>query len=334
MDRPRDAEQWVLAFAGTGMKAFGMRTLAAALAILGIGATPSVAATPITLLYTPGDSFTESYVAKDRGIFAKHGLDVTLTVGQNGSVITAALVAGSAQIGAPTPTVFLQAHEQGVDLVILASANRNPVQPPNSETGIVAREGSNIHAAADLVGRKLAVQGLGGTIDVLTKKWVQTRGVDYRKVDWIEMQFPTMPDGLKTGLADVVSVVDPFLHRILAAKIGYRIGDFGDVMPPGTMVVVYAATRDWAQAHADSVAAFRASLDEAKKFVEDSANAAAVKASIANYVHLPPQAASLIQIPANLDWQPQPYGLYFWIATTREQGLISRAPDAATLIAP
>jgi len=299
-----------------------------------IAASPAPAATKITLLYTPGDSFTESYVAKDQGIFAKHGLDVTLTVGQNGSVITAALLADSAQIGAPTPTVFLQAHEQGVDLVILASANRNPVQPPVSETGIVAREGSNIHSAADLVGKKHAVQGLGGTIDVLTKKWVETRGVDYRKVDWVELQFPTMPDGLKTGLADAVSVVDPFLHRILGAKTGYLIGDFGEVMPAGTMVVVYAATRDWAKAHADAVAGFRAALDESKAFVEDPANAATVKASIASYVHLPPQAAAFIQIPANLDWRPLPQGLAFWIATTREQGLIKTAPDAATLIAP
>jgi len=100
-----------------------------------LAASPVCAATNITLLYTPGSSFTESYVAKDQGIFEKHGLDVTLTIGQNGSVITAALIAGSAQIGAPTPRVFLQAHEQGVDLVILASANRNPVQPPVSETG-------------------------------------------------------------------------------------------------------------------------------------------------------------------------------------------------------
>jgi NitT/TauT family transport system substrate-binding protein len=305
-------------------------TLAACLA----AASPVAAATKLTLLYTPGDSFTESYVAKDQGIFAKHGLDVTLTVGQNGSVITAALLADSAQIGAPTPTVFLQAHEQGVDLVILASANRNPVQPPVSETGIVARAGSNIHSAADLVGKKLAVQGLGGTIDVLTKKWVATRGVDYHKVDWIEMQFPLMPDGLKTGLADAVAVVDPFLHRILGAKTGTLIGDFGDVMPPGTMVVVYAATRDWAQAHADAVASFRASLDAAKAFIEDPTNEAAVKASIASYVHLPPQAAAAIQIPTNLEWEPRPYGLFFWIATAREQGLISRAPDAATLIAP
>ena len=49
-------------------------------------------------------------------------------------------------------------------------------------------------------------------------------GVDYRKVDWIELQFPTMPDGLKAGLADAVSVVDPFLHRILGTKTGYVIG--------------------------------------------------------------------------------------------------------------
>src|SRR5215469_10253627 len=156
--------------------------LALALAAF-LAAGEAQAATKLTLLYTPGDSFTESYVAKDQGIFDKHGLDVTLTVGQNGSVITAALIAGSAQIGAPTPTVFLQAHEQGVDLVILASANRNPVQPAVSETGIVARDGSNIHGAADLVGRKHAVPGIGGTIDVLTKKWVEARGIDYRKID-------------------------------------------------------------------------------------------------------------------------------------------------------
>ena len=310
----------------------GGRALLALAACL--AASPASAATKITLLYTPGDSFTESYVAKDQGIFERHGLDVTLTIGQNGSVITAALIAGSAQIGAPTPTVFLQAHEQGVDLVILASANRNPVQPPVSETGIVAREGSGIKTAVDLVGRKHAVPGIGGTIDVLTKKWVEARGVGYRKVDWIEMQFPTMPDGLKAGLADAVSVVDPFLHRIIGAKSGILIGDFGEVMPAGTTVVVYAATRDWASAHQDAVAAFRAALDDAQTFIENPANAATVKASIASYVHLPPQAAAFIHIPANIDSHAVPQGLAFWIATTREQGLIKNTPDAASLLAP
>src|SRR6185437_1576116 len=90
------------------------------------GAGPAAAATPITLLYTAGDYFTETYVAKDQGFFSKHGLDVTL-----------------------------QGDEQGLDLVIVASANRNPIQPPVSETGIAARSGSGIKSASDLVGKKV-----------------------------------------------------------------------------------------------------------------------------------------------------------------------------------
>jgi ABC-type nitrate/sulfonate/bicarbonate transport system substrate-binding protein len=105
-------------------------------------------------------------------------------------------------------------------------------------------------------------------------------------------------------------------------------------MPSGTMVVVYAATRAWASAHAEAVAAFRASLVDSRGFIENPDNAATVKASIASYVHLPPQAAAFIQIPANLDSEPMPQGLAFWIATTREQGLIKAAPDPVTLIAP
>lgn len=307
--------------------------LALTLALL-VAAGSARAATPITLLYTPGDSFTESYVAKDQRIFEKYGLDVTLQAAQNGSVISAALTAGSAQIGAPTPTVLLQGDEQGLDLLIVASANRSAVQPPVSETGIAARTGSGINTAADLVGRKFGVPGLGGTIDVLTKRWVQTRGVDYRKVAWVEMQFPTMPDALKAGLADAVSVVDPFLARIIAGKQGYAIGDFGDVMPPGTMVVVYASTRSWTLAHGEAVKAFRASLDESRAYIETPANAASVKASIAKYVHLPPQAAAAIQIPTNLDPVPRPQGLAFWIASCRAQGLISGYPDPGKLIAP
>jgi NitT/TauT family transport system substrate-binding protein len=298
------------------------------------GAGPAAAATPITLLYTAGDSFTETYVAKDQGFFSKHGLDVTLQAAQNGSVISAALTAGSAQIGAPTPTVLLQGDEQGLDLVIVASANRNPIQPPVSETGIAARSGSGIKSASDLVGKKVAVPGLGGTIDVLMKKWVQVHGADNRRVHWVEFMLPRMPDSLSAGLADAVAVVNPFLGRIVRSKVGYIIGDFGDIEPPGAMVVVYAATRRWAQAHTSEVAGFRAALEESKSYIETEANEASVRASIAKYTKLPPEAAQFIEIPTNLDPEPRPAGLAFWIEACRAQGLIKGNPDPVSLIAP
>src|ERR1700744_6768638 len=87
--------------------------LAAAIAI-GL-AVPAMAATKINLLYIPGGDFVPSFVAKDQGIFEKHGLDVDMSIAQNGSVISAALAADQAQIGVPTPPVLLQAHEQGLD---------------------------------------------------------------------------------------------------------------------------------------------------------------------------------------------------------------------------
>lgn len=313
----------------------GSWAIAAAL-LLAVSVIPSAApaGTKITLLYTAGDSFTESYVASDQGIFTKHDLDITLTAAPNGSLISAALEAGSAQIGAPTPTVLLQADEQGLDLVIVASANRNPIQPPTSETGIAVRADSGIKSAADLIGKKIAVPGLGGTIDVMVKKWLELRGADYRQVDFVEMQLPQMPDGLRAGLVDAVATVDPFLDRIIASKAGYDIGDFAEVTPPGTMSVVYAATRAWATAHASDVKAFRAALLESKAYIENAAHGDAVRASIAKFTHLPPAAAAAIQIPTNLDPIPRPEGMAFWIAATREQGLVKGNPDPAKLIAP
>ena len=308
--------------------------IVAAIVTASVASSVAAAGTKMTLLYTAGNSFTESYVASDQGFFAKHGLDITLTEAQNGSVISAALEAGSAQIGAPTPTVLLQADEQGLDLVIIASANRNAIQPSTSETGIAVRNGSGIRSAADLVGKKIAVPGLGGTIDVMTKKWLQLRGADYRKVDFVEMQLPQMPDGLRAGLVDAVATVNPFLDRIIASKAGMDIGDFDEVTPPGTMAVVYAATRAWATAHRADVEAFRAALLDSKAYIEDPSHSDAVRASIAKFTHLPPEAAASIQILTNLDPIPRPEGMAFWIAATREQGLVKGNPDPAKLIAP
>src|SRR5579871_5411961 len=162
------------------------RRIAAAVLAFGFLAPPAGAATKINLLYIPGGDFVPSFVAKDQGIFEKHGLDVDMSIAQNGSVISAALAANQAQIGVPTPPVLLQAHEQGLDLVVVAGATVLPF--PKDAAGVIAREG--ISAPKDLAGKKVAVPGFGGSFDVITRYWVTTSGVDFRQVNWIELQFP------------------------------------------------------------------------------------------------------------------------------------------------
>lgn len=303
-----------------------------AVALLGFAAlaAPASAATKINLLYIPGGDFVPAFVAKDQGIFEKHGLDVDMSIAQNGSVISAALAADQAQIGVPTPPVLLQANEQGLDLVVVAGATVLPF--PKDAAGVIAREG--INQPKDLIGKKVAVPGFGGSFDVITRYWVGTHGVDIHQVNWIELQFPQMGDALKSGLADAVLAVNPFYARILDSKVGHTMGNPWDSAPSGTMIVLYAATKAWAGKNPDAIKAFRASLDEGVAYVKDPAHAAAVHDSIAKWTKLPPAAAASIAIPDDLEPQAKPDGLTFWIKAAREQGLIKGNPDPASLIAP
>jgi NitT/TauT family transport system substrate-binding protein len=172
----------------------------AAIALLAIGSTQAFAATKLNLLYIPGGDFVPSYVAKDQGIFERHGLDVDMSIAQNGSVISAAMAADQAQIGTPTPPVLLQANEQGLDLVAVAGATVLPF--PAGAAGVIARNDSNLKGPKDLVGHKVGVPGFGGSFDTVTRYWVKANGGDYKKVNWVELQFPQMGDALKSGLVE------------------------------------------------------------------------------------------------------------------------------------
>jgi NitT/TauT family transport system substrate-binding protein len=309
-----------------------LRLTAIALLAIGLADPSALAANKLNLLYIPGGDFVPAFVAKDQGIFERHGLDVDMSIAQNGSVISAALAADQAQIGVPTPPVLLQANEQGLDLVIVAGATVLPF--PKGAAGVIARDGSNLKGPQDLVGHKVGVPGFGGSFDVVTRYWVKANGGDYKRVNWVEVQFPQMGDALKSGLVDATLAVNPFYARILENKLGTDIGNPWSSAPSGTMIVLYAATRAWATKNKEAVAGFRASLNETIAYINDAAHLPSVRDSITKWTKLPPQAAASIAIPDDLEPQAKPDGLTFWIAAAREQGLIKGNPDPASLIAP
>ncbi|HEY3920018.1 MAG TPA: ABC transporter substrate-binding protein [Stellaceae bacterium] len=292
-------------------------------------ALPASAATKITLLFTAGANNLGGYVGKDQGFFEKHGLDVDLKATPNGSLISAALVADSAQVGTLTPSILLEADEQGLDLVAIAGMS---TYPTNSPAAIMARTGSGIHTAQDLIGKKVGVPGLGGALDVLGRNWVKTQGVDYHRVTWVEVQFPQMADGLKTGLVDAVVTAEPFNTRIKAIDAGYKLADAEG--PRGTLTLVYTATRAWTEKDPDALRAFRSAIEEAYAFARDPAHADAVRASIAKYTQLPPAAMATIVIPDTLEAHASGAALAFWVDVARDQGMIKGHPDPAHLVAP
>lgn len=307
------------------------KLLPTALAALAMSASPSMSATKISVGYTAVPAFLGAFVAKEQGFFANRGLDVDLVLVSTGSLVPAALASGSFQFGAPSATVLLQANEGGLDLVITAGMDQ---YPSTTRTGLLARPDSGIAQAKDLVGRKVAVPGIGTIVDVLMKKWVQDGGVDYRKVVYVEVSYTAMAEALKSGQVDAVASVDPFLSRIVDGKIGVFVDNYAKVVPDGTVPGFLASTREFATKNPAVLKAFREALDEGHAFVLNPANERAVRDSLAKHTKLPPQIAATVGIPNRLDTRVRPEAIKFWITVAREQGLIKGNPDPASLIAP
>lgn len=284
------------------------------------------AAEKLTLLFAPTTGLMPSYIAKDQGIFEKHGLDVDLVLLTNQGAVIAALIGGSAQIVTPSALAVIQASDQGIDVVFVASSS---MSPSKSRSGIFVKNGSGIHTAQDLIGKKIGVPSLNTLIHVIARRWLELNGVDYTKVNFAEIGFQQMYDTLNAGIVDGVSAIDPYYGKL--QQIGYVVGNPDASLPPNTLTSVYASTRDWATSHKDTVAAFRTSLAEAIDFIDSHESEA--RASLAKYTKQPAAVVAVTPMP-ELQVTVHPEQVQFFIDLARHQGLIKSSPDAAQMIAP
>jgi len=305
-----------------------MRTLAAAAAAP--LAWPAFGqSTKIVLGYTAVTDFASAFVAAEQGFFKKRNLDVELKFIPLNSTIPAALQSDSLQIGGPTPSVFLQAVDGGLDLVVLAGAG--VTSQSITGFGVVARAGSNIKTPQDFVGKKVGVPGLGAFLQVTFRAWLKANGVDYKKVNFAEAPFPQHADMLRGGTVDAVVTADPFMARITDSGAGYVASYYSTFLPEGNPTIVYAATRNWAKANIGAVRSFREAIVAGADFIKDPKNDAAVRTAIGKYIKLPPEVLAKAQIspPGPIITEKQ---LAYWVGLMKDQDMLKGSPNLATLI--
>ena len=309
------------------------RTVIGGLAAVAVGnlslPARAQATTKIVLGYTAVTDFASAFVAAEQGYFSKRKLDVELKFIPLNSTIPAALQSDSLQIGGPTPSVFLQAVDGGLDLVVVAGAG--VTSQSITGFGVVARSGSNIKTPQDFVGRRVGVPGLGAFLQVTFRAWLKANGVDYKKVNFVEAPFPQHGDMLRGGTVDAVVTADPFMARITDSGAGYVASYYSTFLPEGNPTIVYAATRSWAKANAGAVKGFREAIVDGANFIKDPKNDAAVRAAIGKYIKLPPEVLAKAQIspPGPIVTEKQ---LAYWVGLMKDQDMLKGNLDLATLI--
>jgi NitT/TauT family transport system substrate-binding protein len=288
-------------------------------------AGPASAQQKIKLMYTAVTGFSAAYVAQEQGFFKKHGVDVEFVLTPSSGNNPPALVSNSVQVAGPTMTTLLQANDAGLDLVVIAGGAIYPLEGDV----LVARNGSGIKDPQDLKGKMVGVPGLGALLHVMLRKHLQENGVDPNAVRYSEVGFVQAADALKSGQIDAYPSQAPFTSRILQSGAGYAVSNFLKSTPDGTLTVVYATTRAWANDNKPLVTALRAAMQEAMDYIPTHVDQ--LNQAVGTYTKLPAAVVAALP-PAHLTVDVSPEQIKYWVDIAKEQDLIKTSPDPKSII--
>lgn len=291
--------------------------LAACLLAVSIGSATAAELTKMAVSYSATADFAPAFIAKESGIFEKHGLDVTLTNLATTSLSPPALMSGSLQIASNSPPLLLLANDGGMDLVAVAGVAAMDEKHPRSS--LITRTGFTATKAQDFIGKKIARPGINSAIDLVLKKWLLDHGVALNQVTLVETPFTQMGDLLKAGQIDAAFELEPLRSRIIDSGAAEKSVDIFSATKPNILASMYASSRSWAESHRDALKAFRASLEEAIAFAGDHPDQA--KAIQTKYIG----AAST---PDELQIELHPADFDFWIGALNQLKLLQQQPPA------
>lgn len=285
--------------------------------------------TRVRVAHTASSEWLTLFVAREERLFERGGITPELALVPVSSVVPAALQSGSVQIGGTTPTTFLQAVDNGLDLVVVAGGSVSTAGSQSAQYAV--RRGSPIERPADFAGKRVGTPGLGSVLDVLFRTWLSRNGVDVRAVTWVETPFPSQVDVLRGGSVDAVITAEPMLTRIVSQNIG-RAGMFAnEVAPPRASMTIYAASRQYAASNPSVIASFREALVEAERRIR--ADGQRAREIFSRFVRLPPEVSSVMAIADQMPRMTEDQ-MTWWIDIMMEQRQLRSHPVAANLMLP
>lgn len=224
----------------------------------------SPALLPVTIATIQLGTGMQPHFAEAQGFFTKAGLNATVETLANGSAITAAVVAGSIDIGFSNLLSVAQAYEQNLPLVVLFPAGLAVAETPDG--GLMVNKDSGITSARDLNGKTIGIPGIGNMTQLGPMAWIDQHGGDSKTIHWVEIPFPTLAPALDQHRVDAAFVAEPFFTP--AKKNNRVLGYILEAISPRFASGAWFSTKSWANAHPEVVSRFIGVMAETARWVK------------------------------------------------------------------
>jgi NitT/TauT family transport system substrate-binding protein len=238
-----------------------------ALVLLAAGSAAGTAQTPAVLrvgLVANDDAATPLLYAQSTGMFAKAGIDVELQLQSSGAAVTAAVMAGTFDIGKSSIVPLINAHAHDLPVTIVAPAS--VWNGKDKFAALLVRADSPIKTGKDLDGKLIGVQSLNDMNQVATDAWVSAHGGDPSTLKFIELPMTAGVAALKSGRIDAAAFVAPVVDNALADGQLRALPGAYDAIAPQYLFAAWFSTKTWVHDHADLARQFARILAEAAQY--------------------------------------------------------------------
>ncbi len=180
--------------------------IAAALTFAALMATPAMAQTKVTIAISGWTGFAPLTLAKEAGIFAKNGLDVTIKKVPQASRHLA-IASGDVQCAATTVETWVVWNANGVATTQLFQLDKS-----YGADGMVVRSG--IASMKDLKGKSVAASA-PGTAPYFTLAWfLKKNGMSVKDVSVVNMEPGPAAQAFIAGQNDAAMTYEPYLSAV------------------------------------------------------------------------------------------------------------------------
>ncbi|MDQ3978481.1 MAG: ABC transporter substrate-binding protein [Actinomycetota bacterium] len=275
--------------------------------------------------FVPATTVLPLHVAKEKGIFERNNLDVTLEQAANISDIPATL-GRQFDISLGTATDLIRAGGAGLDVVQIAgntiSSKANPF------VQIIVPADSGITDVAQLRDKTIGTPTLSGVIHAGVLWAAKQKGVNPDSIRGVEAPSPNLPDQLKAGRLDAVEALEPFATNL--KRDGFTsIGDpFSPIADP-LATNFWMAQGSWARQNRPAIDRFVQSLKEAQAFIEQ--NNTEARNVLQGYTGMAAPVANSVALPTyNFDIRTQDLGR--WVQVLKDIGQFGGNVDPNKLV--